>query len=506
MYYEDGSMTQRSVSATSNGTSITASISATSTSDKYRYLDVTLPQTLASNATVIVTVTITDNNISKTFTATRTELPLPSLGTLGISLSTINIYTTTSDIQLTCTAPCAFSNSQPTTAADYYITTCTINKASNTDGANATNLTATIEANAAGNTLTATITKANFVSFGDFNVTSYKGTVTGYVQIVFTNKYGRSFSTGYKSYTINYNEDATVSSVTIQYSTNNSTWTALGSNSIQEGLYLRASVVCSAYTNSTLTAKLYYKIGSGSYILVNSNTATVSNGTNAQSKTIIINFGQLPEITTSDSWTWKVNLTSTATSTTSTTTATTTVIKHIAPTLTLNSLSATKTLSSGTRTGANFTYSITLNTNYSNITNTSTSTTPYTTRTYTLYTTSNTATSANFTTTSGTIADSGTDKASWGQKSIKVYCITTVVGLTTTTKTAYSNILTAYFEQPTVAYRTNLLGINTDTPDTDTVLDIRSAENKEVIRLGNTTGGGKIEMGIVSGSIYIDII
>ena len=78
--------------------------------------------------------------------------------------------------------------------------------------------------------------------------------------------------------------------------------------------------------------------------------------------------------------------------------------------------------------------------------------------------------------------------------------------MVTTTKTAYSNILTAYLAQPTIAYRTNHLGVNTETPDSDAVLDVRSAEGKEVIRLGNSSGGGKIEVGIVSGSIYIDII
>ena len=507
-YYEDASMTTRTVSAKAGNVTITATKSAEPTADsgKTRYLDITLPDDIDGGATITVTITLSDGNITKTFTTTRTELETPSLGTLNMNLSTINMYETTSNIVLSCTAPCAFNNNLPVEASLYYISSMVANVASNTSGANSRNLTGyTATATASGATLSVSVPKTNFAQFGEFGKSTYNGSVTGQVRLTFTNKYGRTFTTGYKSYTINYNENATITSVTMQYK-NGNTWTNLGSNRLQEGLNVQASVVCSAYTNSTLTAKLYYKIGSGSYVLVGSGTASVANGTGTQSKTITISFGQLPQITTVDNWTWRVDLTSTATSSTSTKSVTTSVIKHIAPTITLNSLTGVRTPSTGARTGANFTYKLTLNTNYSNITDTSTSSTPYTTRTYRLYTASGSATSNNFTTTSGTIADTGSDKATWGQKSVKVYCTTTVVGLVTTTKTAYSNILTAYLAQPTIAYRTNYLGVNTETPDFDAVLDVRSAEGKEVIRLGNSSGGGKIEVGIVSGSIYIDII
>lgn len=507
-YYEDESMTTRTVSAKAGNVTITATKSAESTADsgKTRYLDITLPDDIDGGATITITVTLSDSNITKTFTATRTELETPSLGTLNMNLSTINMYETTSNIVLSCTAPCAFSNNLPVEASSYHITSMVANVASNTSGANSRNLTGyTATATASGATLSVSVPKTNFAQFGEFGKSTYNGSVTGQVRLTFTNKYGRTFTTGYKSYTINYNKDATITSVTMQYQ-NSSTWTGLGSNRLQEGLNIRASVACSAYTNSTLTAKLYYKIGSGSYVLVRDGTASVANGTGVQSKTITISFGQLPQITTADDWTWKVDLTSTATSFTSAVSVTTQVIKHIAPTITLNRLTGARTPSTGARTGASFTYELTLNTNYSNITNTSTSSTPYTTRTYRLDTALNSATSNNFTTTSGTVADTGSDKATWGQKSVKVYCTTTVVGLVTTTKTAYSNILTAYLAQPTIAYRTNYLGVNTEAPDSDAVLDVRSAKGKEVIRLGNSSGGGKIEIGIVSGSIYIDII
>lgn len=507
-YYEDASMTTRTVSAKAGNVTITATKSAESTADsgKIRYLDITLPDDIDGGAAITITVTLSDGNITKTFTATRTELETPPLGTLSMTLSTIDMYKTTSNIVLSCTAPCAFNNNLPVEASLYYISSMTANVASNTSGANSRNLTGyTATATASGATLSVSVPKTNFAQFGEFGKSTYNGTVTGQVRLTFTNKYGRTFTTGYKSYTINYNENATITSVTMQYK-NGNTWTALGSNRLQEGLNVQVSVACSAYTNSTLTAKLYYKIGSGSYVLVDNGTVNVANGTGVQSKTITISFGQLPQITTADDWTWKVDLTSTATSFTSIVSVTTQVIKHIAPTITLNSLTGARTPSTGARTGASFTYELTLNTNYSNITNTSTSSTPYTTRTYRLNTASGSATSNTFTATSGTVADTGSDKAAWGQKSVKVYCTTTVVGLVTTTKTAYSNILTAYLVQPTIAYRTNYLGVNTETPDSDAVLDVRSAEGKEVIRLGNSSGGGKIEIGIVSGSIYIDII
>ena len=120
-YYEDESMTSYTVSATAtknnvitnlNPVTLTSTYKPSSGSNaNYRYLNITLPSDIEGGATITITVNLSDGNITKTFTALRTELPTPSLGTLGMSLSTINMYTTTSNINLTCTAPCAFNSS-----------------------------------------------------------------------------------------------------------------------------------------------------------------------------------------------------------------------------------------------------------------------------------------------------------------------------------------------------------------------------------------------------------
>lgn len=538
-YLEDESMGTPAVSAKIGSTNITATVTSTykpssGTNQNYRYINVTLtiPDSITSG-TVTVTVTLADSYISKVFTASRAQLPIPTAtitNAVTVNPSTINMYTTTSDITISCTKPCAFSNNVPVQASDYFIKSYSVQLSKTNGGAvvrtytynNSTTNLQIKAASVSSDILNITIEKAKFARFADFDKTTYNGTSAGYVRVTFTNAYNRIIVTNYKKYTLNYNYKPSISSPVLQYKTTSSgTYANISSNPIQENLYLNMQATITAYSNSTITTKLYYKIGSGSYNLVTSSTQSIGNQSSGSSYTVDLEFGKVSEIITDSTWTWKIEITNTATSDVTTNESiTTNVIKHIAPTVRLTQLTATAVTGSNGRSGALFDYTYTIDDRYSNITDTNTTSSSYTAyQTHRLYTANGSVTTANQTTATvsgpsshiltlskSNVADTASDKATWAQKTIKVQVTTTVHGLVTTTKTAETNVLTVYMRQPTVAYRTNRLGINTDNPDSDAVLDVRSAEGKEVIRLGNTSGGGKIEIGMVSGSIYIDII
>ena len=337
-------MTSRTVSAKAGTTTITATKTSEPTSGNYRYLNVTLPNDITGNTAITITVTLSDGNISKTFTASRTELPTPSLGTLGMSLSTINMYTTTSNINLTCTAPCAFNSSGVIDqTGTYKITSMAVDVASNSSGANSRPVTFnTISQTTEGNTLTIPITKTNFTSFGDFGKTTYNGTSTGYVRVVFTNIYQRTFVAGYKSYTLDYNADPSIVSIAMRYGTGTASL-----SKIQESLSVKAYVTYKAYSNSTLTFKLYYQIGSGSWTLASTTTSTVGNQSSGYSsnKTLTTNTFTIPEVSTTDSWKWKVILTNSVTSSApESSTVTVAALKHIAPVVNLTNVAVPGTV------------------------------------------------------------------------------------------------------------------------------------------------------------------
>lgn len=502
-YYEDASMTSYTVSATATKSNVTTNlnpVTLTSTykpssgsNANYRYLNVTLPSDIEGGSTITITVNLSDGNITKTFTATRTELATPALGTLSVNPSIIKMYETTGNIQLSCNAPCKFESNAPVNAADYYIRSMSISVASSTSGANTRTISAiaSASATAAGATLTVQITKANFVSFGDFGKTAYNGTATGYVKIDFENTYGRLISTGYKSYTIDYNRDPSITSLTMVYGSSNTTVTK-----IQETLAVKGKIVCVAYTNSTLTAKLYYKIGSGSWNLVNTTTQAVSNGQSSQTLTIYTSSFTIPEVSSDSAWTWKITLTNSVTSTSSdATTSAITAIKHIAPVVNLTNVTGTVTPSTGTRTGINLTPTFTLTS--SNIANANSSNITY----YIVNGNDDTVISASFTASGASVADTSSDKATWTQKTVRIKCDTTATGHVTTTKTGYSNQFTVYLDTATVSYRKNQLGIN-NPPATNCVLDIWSQSGKQYVNL-RSTGSSIIQIDLVNSTIDI---
>ena len=81
---------------------------------------------------------------------------------------------------------------------------------------------------------------------------------------------------------------------------------------------------------------------------------------------------------------------------------------------------------------------------------------------------------------------SGTIQATisnWEVKSICIKSVSTVNGLISLTKEYYSNYIIVYKISPTVAYRKNQLGINTDSPNSEYIIDIRPTSGYKKVRL-----------------------
>lgn len=538
-YLEDASMTSRTISAKAGNTTIDVIKDPDNPepiSGNYRYLNIILPSDLTESTVITVTVTLSDGNITKTFTASRTELPVPSLGSLGMDPSTINIYTNTSNIELTCVAPCAVSSNKIVDSGTYKITKCEVFVA-NSNGTNATNyivgtgtsstnsglsLTNTSEENTFTISMSGTpgigsrsgTLNNDFLKFGDFGKTTYNGTSIGYTKIVFTNKYGRTFTSGYKAYTLNYNTDPEFRGehpVTMQFGSGTSTLLK-----VQEGLSVKAYITYKASSNSVLTFKLYYQIGNnGTWTLASTTAKAIGNQTATTNDTITTNSFTIPEITSTTAWNWKViltnNITSTIIDSSNIESVSINAVQHIAPVLNLIKITPIETPNHESRTGITLeveSNDLDVTENISGLSGQDLKTIKY----YLVNGSNNdiVPTSPEYYSTipfkyvydpNNTLGD----KATWTQKTFRIECVTTVTidDQTTTTKTGYSNQFTVYLDSPTIAYRKNRLGINTSTPDRTAVLDIYTQSGINFINLHDGSNGGMIQLNLLNHTIDI---
>lgn len=512
-FLEDSSMTTRTVTACNNSaTSTTYAITTTtSTSGNYRYLDVTFTGAVSDGVTVRLTVTLTDGNISKTFTTTRQKISTPSIGSSATVITTINMYDLASTIQFQCGAGgVSFNNNQIVTETPYYLTKVEAYVAKDDQGTNSRPVTLSTAQKSNDNAVFTATALNNFVQFGDWGQSTYSGTSTGYVKVVFTNKYNESFTAGYTSFSINYNRAPVCNSFTLQYRISTTgDWTNLAeansstsgnitaTKALQEGLYLRAKINYTIYSASDLTIKLQKKINSsGTFTDVNSTTITAANRTSGLTTDVYINYGSptsISEITDDYDRYWRVYFNSAAYNHQ----IITHVLKHFAPSVTLTSVTGAPSPATGTRTGATITYS------YNNkVDNVSALSGVSVTKTIQLCDSNHTVINSDnlYSSASGTKSDGSSDKKQWIQKTIGLKFVTTInantVAPISTTKTYYSNLIIVQLEGPTVAYRKHQLGINTTAVGNDTVLDIytNTASNRQYIRLHGTTNVIEIDL------------
>ena len=92
----------------------------------------------------------------------------------------------------------------------------------------------------------------------------------------------------------------------------------------------------------------------------------------------------------------------------------------------------------------------------------------------------------------------------WETKTISVKTVSVVTGLYTNTKTYYSNSIIVYQISPTVAYRKNQLGINTDEPESGAILDIHQSTGRNTILIQGLDANSvptKFEIDVRTGEI-----
>ena len=92
----------------------------------------------------------------------------------------------------------------------------------------------------------------------------------------------------------------------------------------------------------------------------------------------------------------------------------------------------------------------------------------------------------------------------WETKTVAVKMVSVVTGLYAHTKTYYSNAIIVYQVSPTVAYRQNHLGINTNTPASGAIIDIHQSTGRETILiqgLDASSNPTKFEINVSTGVI-----
>ena len=282
-------------------------------------------------------------------------------------------------------------------------------------------------------------------------------------------------------------------------------------------MYIQATASITKYSQTAISGTLY----NGTTVLATGNIAKGSASSSSSNETMEIVYGPIGVISDTTSRNLKLRINSTDINTKSCP-----VIRHTDPPIILNKATSEQDPATGTRTGANITYSLDI----INLGNTiSTQSSGFTTHlTVLLVDTSNnvlneqihntalidkspSSSDLQSLTKSDTVSDDQTDAATWTQKTVRIKVITTVQQTTNggngSTHISYSNFDVVYMAAPTIAYRSNHLGINTTAPNPTTILDIHGAQGKQLIHIGNPNQvGGRFEISIIQDNLYIDII
>lgn len=506
-YDKDESMSSITLGVTSNVASDVPKVSLSDPrvlSGNTYYVDATITG-ISNGATATFTLSLKDKYITKTCSPfTRSKLPAPTLNSLEITPTNINIYDQSANIQLSCTAPCGFNGGTIISSGTYKIKAMTVDVGPSEDTFSRKNIAIeTIQNTSENSQLFIPITKTNFVRFGDW-VSSYQGTCRQYVKVSFTNIYDQIFST-INYCTISYNKSPIFGETPfeLQYSTENLTWFQLTPlASLQEGLYLRARAFLTFYSAGSYTLELqrktaeegeggYNPIGSASIVIPNNESGIFKDDIYINAKWTINNTTsyKIGEITSDLARNWKVvvkkeNLVLSSDS------ITTSVIRHEAPSI------GGFSLEPGNEISRNSTYTK-FNIKTLSISDIGTNITGQNLNVvYQLYTVDNEVTSNNFYNSQLvlpiSVTDVGNDALTWAIKSIKLRVSTAVTGIITNVKYADSDIIVLYADAPTIAYRKNHLGINTDQISNNTVLEILPTSDRKQIRLGTSLGGGSV--------------
>lgn len=521
--YDDTSVPLISAAATVNGAAVAATIDSTTTENGYRYIDIILPDGLDSGATINVTAQMKDsgNSITKNVSTTVTETTLPTLDVLSHGAPSIKPFTDTGTFAISSTWPFgSYETIDSTTLAAYNCDTTVSNvirfvlsSDSSAEGSNRVVKTLYSPWTKSGDSITASLDKSTIYDWNNsLGITSYSGSRTYYCRIEIENLFEKVISTPWLSRTFDFREPVQSPSITsIEWSSDETNWTTFDTSTdkLQEGIYVRFNCSFGLYTTDEVKVSVLltnssgersvgcYEFGSPTKITpityLNTELTRASNRTVATNTKSYV-YHITTEIADTASRYWRLQFENTGGITSSSTGLgiKTEVTRQCSPDIVF--------VSCTTDQDYNLTYAYTMTDNGGADTLTN----------YLCDEVDKAEITSSLSGTSGTIQAKQSYR-DWEVKTISIKSVSVVTGLITNTKTYYFNAIIVYQISPTVAYRKNQLGVNTDTPTNGAIIDIHQSTGRETVLIQGLDSSippktTKFEVNVTTGEIkfYLD--
>lgn len=501
-FYNDTSTPIVSVTATAttpNGKVISLNTSVdTSTSGNERYVDITLPDGIEGGSEVQITASLTnsDKTIKKEVSCTVNETAVPNMGPLTHGARIIHPFTDTGTYQISMTWPFGNYENIETALREYNCGT-DIDKAiqfvhaSDTSGNNSVIKVLNWGKNS--NTISTTLNGStaygwkNELGQNELGYDTYTGQKTYYCQIRITNLFGKTYTSdpesgGWLSRIFDFNETAqnlSISSIQWADPKKPTEWkpftTGSNGNAAQEGICLKFNLNFDLFTEEAITVQLKRKINNEESILISKTYPKgglkYATGRTAKNNEVSLEYGPIGEISDTEKRVWSFQITNTR-GTTESAGVEMKVQRQTAPDINFTFCSVDqnykisysfKQIDSGGGSIVNYLC------DYDNKNELSSES---------LKNPSSDGTSSGDIQLEPNVSD-------WETKSICIKSVSTVNGLIKLEKEYYSNYIIVYKVTPTIAYRKNQLGINTDSPNTECIIDIRPTINYKKVRLYN---------------------
>ena len=511
-FYNDTSTPIVSVTATATtpkGEVISLNTSVdTSTSGNERYVDITLPDGIEGGSDVQITASLTnsDKTIKKEVSCAVKETAVPNMGPLTHGARIIHPFTDTGTYQISMTWPFGNYENIETALREYNCGT-DIDKAiqfvhaSDTSGSNLVikelkkqdQVTWKKNNDGVNNTITATLDGStaygwkNELGQNELGYDTYAGQKIYYCQIRITNLFGKTYTSepdngGWLSRIFDFNETAknlSISSIQWANPNNPTEWnsftTGPDGNAAQESMYLKFNLSFDLFTEEAITVQLKRKINNEESILRNKTYSKgelkYATGRTAKNNTVSLEYGPIGEISDAEKRVWSFQITNTR-GTTESAGVEMKVQRQTAPDINFTSCSVDQN------------YKISYS--FKQTDNGGGSIVNYLCD----YDNKNELSSISLNNPSSDETSSGDiqlepNVSGWETKTICIKSVSTVNGLIKLEKEYYSNYIIVYKVTPTIAYRKNQLGINTDSPNTECIIDIRPTNENKRIRLYN---------------------
>lgn len=492
-FYNDTSTPIVSITATAttpNGKVISLNTSVdTSTSGNERYVDITLPDGIEGGSDVQITASLTnsDKTIKKEVSCAVKETAVPNMGPLTHGARIIHPFTDTGTYQISMAWPFGNYEDIESALAGYNCGT-DIDKAiqfvhaSDTSGSNLVIKVLNWGKNS--NTISTTLDGStaygwkNELGQNELGYDTYAGQKTYYCQIRITNLFGKTYTSdpesgGWLSRIFDFNEKAQSLKIeSIQWATSNNPvkWesftTGSNGNAAQEGMYFKFNLKFNLFTKEAITVQLKRKINNEESISISktypsgSSELTYASNRTAETNTVSLIYGPVGTISDIYDRIWNFQIISARGTASTDHGITMKVQRQTAPDI-------------------NFTYcsvdqNYKISYSFKQTDNGGGSIVNYLCD----YDNKNELSSISLNNPSSDGTSSGDiqlepNVSDWETKSICIKSVSTVNGLIKLEKEYYSNYIIVYKVSPTVAYRKNQLGINTDNPNSEYIIDIR---------------------------------